>query len=67
MKINELLGEFHIFLTNEEKSLLEKVEGVRPIEFYSERERFVIENLVRKSVITKIRKNNSYMVVRNDN
>ena len=66
MKINELIENFEIFLTNEEKELLGKLEEVRPIEFYSERERFVIENLVRKSVITKIARNNTYMVVRND-
>jgi len=66
MKINELIGDFEIFVTNEEQELLEKLEEIRPIEFYDERERFVIENLIRKSLITKISRNNSYMVVRND-
>lgn len=66
MKINELIGSFEIFVTNEEKELLEKVEGVKPIEFYNEREQFVIENLIKKSLITKVVRNNSYMVIKND-
>ena len=66
MKINELLSSFKIYTTNEEEALLEKMEQVLPIEFYDERERVVIENLIRKSLVSKIKRNNSYMVMRNE-
>jgi len=66
MKINELLNSFSIFITNEEQELLDKMEGIKPMELYSERDQFVIENLVRKSLITKILRNRSYMVMKNE-
>jgi hypothetical protein len=66
MKINELLNRFEIFTTNEEQKLLDKLDGVSPIEYYTERERFVIENLIKKSLVSKVKHNNSYMVKKND-
>lgn len=66
MKIDDVLKDFKIFLTNEEKKILNKMEGVRPIEAYTERERFIIENLVRKSLVSKVSHNNTYMVTKND-
>jgi len=66
MKINELLNDFQVYMTNEEKEILHKVEGLRPMEAYTEREQFVIENLIRKSLISKVRYNNTFMVQRND-
>lgn len=66
MKINEIVNKFEIFVTNEEKAVLEKMEGTRPMEAYSERERFVIENLVRKSLVSKVRYENTYMVRKNE-
>lgn len=66
MKINELLKDFQIYMTNEEKEILQRVEGLRPMEAYTERERVVIENLIRKSLISKVKHNNTFMVQRND-
>lgn len=66
MKINELLNGFEIFVTNEEKEVLEKMEGLKSIDLYDERERFVIENLIRKSLVSKVRHNTTYLVKRND-
>lgn len=66
MKINELLNDFQVYITNEEKEILERVQGLRPMEAYTERERFVIENLIRKSLISKVKYNNTFMVQRND-
>lgn len=66
MKINELLNSFEIYTTNEEAALLKKMEQVLPIEFYNEREQVVIENLIRKSLVSKIKRNDSYMVIRNE-
>jgi hypothetical protein len=66
MKIDDVLKNFEIFTTNEEKVVLERMEGIRPMEAYTERERFVIENLVRKSLVSKILHNRTYMVRKND-
>jgi len=66
MKINELLNSFKIYTTNEEDALLEKMERMLPIEYYNEREKVVIENLIRKSLVSKVKRNNSYMVIKNE-
>lgn len=66
MKIDDVLKDFQIFTTNEERVVLERMEGVRPMEAYTERERFVIENLIRKSLVSKILHNKTYMVRKND-
>lgn len=66
MKLNELINEFEIFVSNEEKEVLNRIEGLRPMEAYNERERFVIESLIRKSLVSKVKHNNTYMVVKND-
>lgn len=66
MKINEIVNKFEIFVSNEEKEVLEKMQGTSPMEAYSERERFVIENLIRKSLVSKVRYENTYMVRKNE-
>ena len=66
MKINELIKEFNIYTTNEEKAILESMDSVMPLTSYTERERFLINNLIRKSLVSKIRHNNTIMVARND-
>lgn len=66
MKINDLLETFTIFVTNEEKKILDKMDEMREIGCYSERERFIIENLIRKSLVSKVRYQETYMVRRND-
>lgn len=66
MKLNELITDFTIYLTNEEKSLLETVNGLTPLSKYQEREQIIIDNLIRKSVLTKVIYNNQIMVMTND-
>jgi hypothetical protein len=66
MKIDDVLKDFEIFTTNEERVVLERMEGIRPMAAYTERERFVIENLIRKSLVSKILHNKTYMVRKND-
>ena len=66
MKINELIHEFIIHQTNEEKKLLQKMDTVRPFNSYSERERFIIENLIRKALVSKIVQGKTVMVVANE-
>ena len=66
MKIDDVLKNFKIFVTNEEKTILNKMDVVSPIEVYTERERFIIENLVRKSLVSKESHNKTFMVRKND-
>ena len=47
MKINELLGKFEIFTTNEEYKLLAKLDTETPLQSFQERQRFVIENMIK--------------------
>jgi hypothetical protein len=54
MKINELVGEFGIFTTNEEAVILKKLTKPVPLSSLSEQEQFRIEGLIRKSLVTKI-------------
>jgi hypothetical protein len=66
MKLNELIKEFTIAMSNEEKDVLESIKGAIPIGSFDEREQFVIENLVRKSLVSKVKQNGYTMVVANE-
>lgn len=54
MRINELLGEFHIWTTNEEVELLKKLHKPVKMSSLTEHEQFKVEYLIRKSLVTKI-------------
>ena len=66
MKINELIQEFTIAITNEEQALLNRIQKITPLAAFSEREQFIIENLVRKSLISKVQHKDTVLVVIND-
>ena len=66
MKLNELLQDFVIFQTNEESEVLERLEGIKAIETFSEREKAIIENLIRKSLVSKVQRNGSTLVMVNE-
>jgi len=68
MKLNELIKSFNIFVTNEEKSLLETLgTEAKPLSSFTEHDQVIINNLIRKSVISKIVINkSSVMVMKND-
>ena len=65
MKINDLLGEFGVFTTNEEAVILAKLKTPVPLNTLSETEQFRIQGLIRKSLVTKIGHDNP-KVVAND-
>jgi hypothetical protein len=54
MKINELVKTFEIYTTNEEQQVLEMLTYARPLNSFSEHEQFIIDSLVRKSLVIKI-------------
>lgn len=66
MKINELISDFEIYVSNEESALLAKMQSTQPLESFTEREQFIIEGMIRKSIVTKIIKNNQTWVVSNE-
>lgn len=62
MKINELINDFEIYVSNEEKELLKKLDSARSFLSFSERERFIIEGLIRKSLVIKVGHDNPYVI-----
>ena len=66
MKLNELILDFTIATTNEEQDILDKMSGVTPIAAFDERDRFIIENLIRKSLVSKVKHNGIIMVLVNE-
>jgi hypothetical protein len=66
MKIVELTQGLQIALSNEEAEILEGVSTVRPLSSYTERERVIIKELVRKSCLNKVVHNKTVMVVKNE-
>jgi len=54
MKINELVTNFEIWTTNEERSLLKKLSSPVKISQLSEQDQFKVQTLIRKSLVTKI-------------
>lgn len=66
MKINELIQSFEIYITNEERAIYESIDERKALSSFSEREQFIIHNLVRKSLVSKIVSNGQVLVVKND-
>ena len=66
MKLNELLDSFEIYMTNEEEAEYSKLEGMVPLASLSERQQVIINNLIRKSLVSKIQSNKGIMVAKND-
>ena len=54
MKINELLNGFAIYKSLEEEAVLKKLQAPAYLDDFSERERFIIEGMIRKSLVIKI-------------
>ena len=65
MKINELIQDFPIQASNEEKAILSKLQEVKRLDHFVERDQEVIQNLIRKSLVRKIPKEDYTLVVAN--
>lgn len=66
MKLNDIITEFEIFTSNEEKKLLDSITKPCYSETLSERELTIAENLVRKSLLTKVNYKGSVVFVPNE-
>jgi hypothetical protein len=53
MKINELVGEFGIYTTNEEGQLLKKLQHPIKLRQLSEHDQFIVQAMIRKSLVSK--------------
>lgn len=66
MKINELIKSFEIYITNEERVIYETIDKHTALSSFNEREQFIITNLIRKSLVSKVISNGQVLVVKND-
>lgn len=66
MQINELIGAFNIAVTNEEQDVLDKMQDIAPMTSYDERTQFIIENLIKKALVSKLVRNKETLVVKNE-
>ena len=66
MKLNDLIGAIKIAITNEEKVLLDKLTKPEYIKNFQEREQYVLENLIRKSLVSKVIYKGEVVVVPDD-
>lgn len=66
MKINQLISSFTIYMNNEESRVYKSINQPTYLHEFDEHDRFIIENLVRKSLISKVKNNGSIMVIKND-
>jgi hypothetical protein len=62
MKLNELVKTFEIYTSNEEKSVLKRLHYPQPLSNFSEHDKFVIEGLIRKSLVIKIGQDNPKVI-----
>ncbi len=65
MKINELIQDFLIQTSNEEKAMLNKLKEMKDIDIFLEREQEVIRNLINKSLVRRIERDDKTLVVAN--
>lgn len=54
MKINELISNFEIWTTNEEKKLLEKLQKPIKLSHLSEHDQIRVQYMIHKSLVKKI-------------
>mgnify|MGYP007043435588 FL=1 len=52
-------------MTNEEQKIYESLTERTPLAMFNEREQFIIKNMVRKSLVSKIVNNNQVLVIKN--
>lgn len=63
MRVSELISDFEIWTSNEELKLLEKLQ--QPIRLLSldEHDQVNVQNMIRKSLVTKIGQNDPIIVI----
>lgn len=54
MKVSDLIEDFEIWTTNEEKRILEKLKRPVKLSSLSEHDQFKVQAMIRKSLVTKV-------------
>lgn len=54
MKINELIEDFEIWTTNEERALLDKLKKPVKLSSLNEHDQFKVQAMIRKSLVIKV-------------
>ena len=54
MRVSELIKDFSVWTTNEEREILKKLQTPVRLKSLSEQEQFRIQAMIRKSLVTKI-------------
>lgn len=62
MKVSDLISDFEIWTTNEEKKLLEKLRSPVKLSQLNEQDQFRVQAMIRKSLVTKIGSKDPYVV-----
>lgn len=57
-----MLTGFSIFTTKEEEAMLKRLQGPMFLNTFNERERFIIEGMIRKSLVIKIGQTNPRVI-----
>jgi hypothetical protein len=67
MKVNELLGDFDIYTSSEEQTLLDKLD-TKPKRYkdLEEHDQFIADSLIRKSLVTKIANQSDVYIRKNE-
>lgn len=66
MKLNDLISSFTIYVTNEENELLETIDNPMPWISFNERDKILLDNLIKKSLVCKVKANGQVVVIKND-
>ena len=66
MKLRDVFPTFSIAMTNEEDKIFSSFTVATPITSFTDREQYVIENLIRKSLVTKVLHKDAVWVVPNE-
>lgn len=63
MRVHDLLGgEFGIWTSTEEHAILEKMDEPRLLESFTEREQTILQQLIRKDLVIKVKGNHNVYV-----
>ena len=62
MKTNDLTENLRIWRNNEEQEVLNKINGPKILEAFEERDRTIIEGLIRKNLLIKVQGKHSTYV-----
>lgn len=65
MKLNELIKDFTVYTTNEEKKILESIDSVSFLDSFDERQQVIIDNLIKKNLLSKFTHKGRAMVLKN--